>query len=91
MLDGESLKLISVLLNDKTINDYAVTDEHLTLNISENEFTLCIETHVNPQENKTLEGLYFSAGAYCTQCEAEGFRKITYFLDRPLSSLIIER
>lgn len=83
VLDGESLKLISVLLNDKTINDYAVTDEHLTLNISENEFTLCIETHVNPQENKTLEGLYFSAGAYCTQCEAEGFRKITYFLDRP--------
>ena len=47
------------------------------------KFTLEVETFIKPQENFSLEGLYKSSGNYCTQCEAEGFRKITYFLDRP--------
>ena len=83
VLDGENLQLISVTINGEPVTDYHQSDEHLTLNINQNDFELCIETRINPQENKTLEGLYFSGGAYCTQCEAEGFRKITYFLDRP--------
>lgn len=83
VLDGESITLIKVVLNDNLISDYDVNSEQLTIPTTEDEFTLCVETVINPEANKTLEGLYFSAGAYCTQCEAEGFRKITYFLDRP--------
>jgi aminopeptidase N len=83
VLDGESVKLVSVKLNNDALNDYTVTEEQLSIATNENSFSLCVETLINPIENKTLEGLYFSAGAYCTQCEAEGFRKITYFLDRP--------
>ncbi|MGY0623658.1 MAG: aminopeptidase N, partial [Paraglaciecola chathamensis] len=83
VLDGESIKLVSVALNEDAIHDYSLNDEQLSIQTTESTFTLCVETEINPSENKTLEGLYFSAGAYCTQCEAEGFRKITYFLDRP--------
>ncbi|MEZ5507126.1 MAG: hypothetical protein R3F38_14635 [Gammaproteobacteria bacterium] len=46
-------------------------------------FTLTIDTRIDPKANTSLEGLYLSKGMYCTQCEAEGFRKITYYLDRP--------
>jgi aminopeptidase N len=60
-----------------------VTDTTLTLSDVPETFTLEIETFTKPQENFSLEGLYKSSGNYCTQCEAEGFRKITYFLDRP--------
>ena len=64
--------------------DYKLTDTSLTLiKTPAKPFTLEIVTFVNPEANKALQGLYRTNGVYCTQCEAEGFRRITYFLDRP--------
>ncbi|HHO58777.1 MAG TPA: aminopeptidase N, partial [Thiotrichales bacterium] len=63
--------------------DYSVDEVSLTLDKLADECVLEIETFVKPQENFSLEGLYKSSGNFCTQCEAEGFRKITYYLDRP--------
>ena len=85
ILQGERLKLISVKLNDQllTAGQYQLTEDSLTILDVPAGFTLEIVTEVKPQENKALEGLYKSGGHFCTQCEAEGFRKITYFLDRP--------
>jgi aminopeptidase N len=85
ILDGEHLTLLSVLIDDKPLssNDYHVSDTSLTIAIDGNEFTLEIVTEINPTENTALEGLFKSGEAYCTQCEAEGFRRISYYLDRP--------
>jgi len=86
VLNGENLKLISVILNEKKLSvtaDYLQTDEHLTIFNAPQEFQLQISVEINPTENKSCEGLYLSQGIFCTQCEAESFRKITYFLDRP--------
>jgi aminopeptidase N len=85
VLSGECLELGEVKIDDVLIDDasYTVTDTTLTLLDVPDVFTLEIETFTKPQENFSLEGLYKSSGNYCTQCEAEGFRKITYFLDRP--------
>ena len=85
VLQGEELELGEVKI-DNTLLDlaaYEVTGTTLTVFDVPDVFTLEIETFVKPQENFSLEGLYKSSGNYCTQCEAEGFRKITYFLDRP--------
>lgn len=85
VLDGERLELISVSLNGKKLSSsqYQVTEKDLTLNQVPEKFTLEIETKIQPQLNKSLEGLYCSRGIFCTQNEAQGFRKITYFVDRP--------
>lgn len=85
VLNGEGLVLGEVKINKTLIDDaaYALTDTALTLLNVPDCFTLEIETFIKPQQNFSLEGLYKSSGNYCTQCEAEGFRKITYFLDRP--------
>ena len=85
ILNGEGLKLISISLNEKTLTteDYKISDEHLTILNVPAEFQLQIQTEVNPSTNKAFEGLYLSQGIFCTQCEAESFRKMTYFLDRP--------
>ncbi|MSR16671.1 MAG: aminopeptidase N [Methylococcaceae bacterium] len=87
VLHGEKLILNRVVLNETELlpNDYIQTGETLTIsNVPQTEtFTLIIENTINPKENTALEGLYLSNGMLCTQCEAEGFRKITYFLDRP--------
>lgn len=83
VLDGVDLTLDKVLINDTPFNDYELGAEQLTLKNVPAEFTLEIHTFCSPSTNTSLEGLYLSDGAYCTQCEAEGFRKITYFLDRP--------
>jgi aminopeptidase N len=85
VLDGEQLKLLSVSVNDRQLSDdyYQLTASSLKIPCQDDEFTLTIITEVNPQENTSLEGLYKSGDAFCTQCEAEGFRKITYYLDRP--------
>lgn len=83
VLDGEDISLISVHINGIEVSDYHQTETSLTIETNSNEFELRIENTINPKGNSSLEGLYLSAGAYCTQCEAEGFRKITYFLDRP--------
>ncbi|MCD8475958.1 MAG: hypothetical protein LRY40_05610 [Shewanella fodinae] len=82
VLDGEELDLLSVKVNGEPV---AVTQlpGKLQLETHLNEFELTLVTRINPQGNSSLEGLYMSDGAYCTQCEAEGFRRITYFLDRP--------
>ncbi len=85
-LDGEMLKLIRVAIDGKELeaSRYKVTDKDLTIEgVPAKPFTLEIETVCNPEANKALSGLYRSQGVYCTQCEAEGFRRITYYPDRP--------
>ena len=82
-LDGVDLTLISLMVDDKAYDDYTLEDEKLIIHNLPESFILKIENHIDPQTNTSLEGLYLSGGAYCTQCEAEGFRKITYYLDRP--------
>ena len=82
VLMGERLKLISVDIDGQPV-EYTTTDETLTIANVPDQFVLETEVEINPLNNKTLEGLYMSSGRYCTQCEAEGFRKITYYLDRP--------
>ncbi len=85
VLDGEHLKLISISLNDSPLTQaqYQQTDYHLTLSVNQSEFILTIETEIDPENNTSLEGLFKSGNAFCTQCEAEGFRRMTYYLDRP--------
>ncbi|MEO0392432.1 MAG: M1 family aminopeptidase, partial [Pseudomonadota bacterium] len=85
VLDGEELELISISKNGQPLTDdlYTKTDAHLTLAGSTEPVELVIVTRVKPQENTRLEGLYRSSGNFCTQCEAEGFRRITYYPDRP--------
>jgi aminopeptidase N len=87
VLDGELMELDSVKLDGKPLGrgDYELTPSALILPKPPRgtSFALEIVTYVNPEANKALTGLYRSRGIYCTQCEAEGFRRITYFLDRP--------
>ena len=85
VLMGERLKLLRIAIDGRDLEpaDYTVGDETLTIAGVPDRFTLETEVEINPSDNRTLEGLYMSSGRYCTQCEAEGFRKITYFLDRP--------
>ncbi|MCU7939759.1 MAG: aminopeptidase N [gamma proteobacterium symbiont of Bathyaustriella thionipta] len=84
-LDGQNLQLQSVLLNGQLLTeaDYQCTDEQLIIPDVPFSFILEVETWIKPEENKALEGLYQSSGNFCTQCEAEGFRRITYYLDQP--------
>ncbi|QUM76496.1 aminopeptidase N [Moritella sp. 24] len=83
ILDGVDLTLLSVAIDGHNIDNYLVKDNQLIISDLPPECVLIIETEVNPQANTSLEGLYKSADAFCTQCESEGFRKITYYLDRP--------
>ena len=84
-LNGERLKPISVALDGRslTADAFAVDGEWLTIPNAPDDFTLETEVEVDPAANDSLDGLYISAGRFCTQCEAEGFRKITWFADRP--------
>ncbi|WP_370285039.1 aminopeptidase N [Pseudooceanicola nanhaiensis] len=81
-LHGEELKLISASVDGQAVTP-AVTDEGLTCEVPDAPFTWEAEVEIAPARNTALEGLYMSNGMYCTQCEAEGFRKITYYPDRP--------
>lgn len=83
ILNGERLVLKSVVLDGKPVTDYQIDDKFLTLQSPGEKFTLETEVEIDPAGNTALEGLYMSGGNWCTQCEAEGFRKITYFPDRP--------
>ena len=87
VLEGEKLELRYLRLNGKELvaaKDYTVTETELTIaQVPPGAFALECGTRIKPQENLTLEGLYKSKGMFCTQCEAQGFRKITYFPDRP--------
>lgn len=86
-LSGEDISLISIALNGVALtkNQYTLNNEVLVISdVPQNTtFTLAIENTINPQANSALEGLFVSNDMLCTQCEAQGFRKITYFLDRP--------
>ncbi len=84
-LDGEALTLVSLSLDGERLgeNRYRLSDDALTIDDVGDAFTLDIETRIRPQDNTELSGLYKSGGNFCTQCEAEGFRRITYFPDRP--------
>lgn len=83
VLVGQDMVLISVHVDGNICSDYTLNDDNLHIPVTEAEFELQIINRIKPQENTSLEGLYKSKGMFCTQCEAEGFRKITYYLDRP--------
>jgi aminopeptidase N len=84
-LQGENLELMAIQLNEHHLasREYQLYAEQLVIFNVPCEFTLTIETQIRPRENTALSGLYVSRSIFCTQCEAEGFRRITYFIDRP--------
>ncbi len=84
-LDGQDLQLEHLVLDGKELeeSEYRLTTEKLVLERLPAKFELQVVTWILPQENTCLEGLYRSHKMFCTQCEAEGFRRITYYLDRP--------
>lgn len=84
-LDGECMELLSVRVNGMLLDAaaYHLSEHSLTLSAVPSDFTLEIVTRFDPAKNTALEGLYKSGDTYCTQCEAQGFRRITYFIDRP--------
>ncbi|WP_165726184.1 aminopeptidase N [Pseudoalteromonas sp. SA25] len=83
VLDGIDLRLLSLSIDTVDITDYEIIGEQLIINNLPDSCQLSIVTEISPETNTSLEGLYLSGGAYCTQCEAQGFRKITYYMDRP--------
>jgi aminopeptidase N len=85
VLEGEKLELRFLKLNGRELKpgEYQITETSLKIPNPGEKFTLECGTRVKPQENLTLEGLYKSKGMFCTQCEAQGFRRITYYPDRP--------
>jgi len=85
VLDGQHMVLGSVHIDGRALShdEYSLTPDTLLIPRVPAQFTLEIVGTVNPAANKALEGLYVSGGNFCTQCEAEGFRSITWFLDRP--------
>lgn len=84
-LHGEGLQLVSITLNGErlTADRYIASEPYLIINDVPEKFTLEIINKIYPQLNTALSGLYRSRNTYCTQCEAEGFRRITYFMDQP--------
>ncbi len=85
ILDGQELELVAIAIDGAPIGDqrYQLDENALTIFNVPDAFTLETTARIHPQANTSLEGLYQSSGNFCTQCEAEGFRKITWFLDRP--------
>ena len=85
VLHGENLKLVSLSLDGRLLeeSEYDVGKENLSISQVPDVFTLQVKTEINPEANTSLNGLYISSGNFCTQCEAEGFRRITYMYDRP--------
>jgi aminopeptidase N len=85
VLDGQDLELASIAMDGQPLppEGYRLGPESLTVPSVPESCTLTVETRIRPEDNTSLEGLYKSGGMYCTQCEAEGLRKITYCLDRP--------
>ncbi|WP_455427616.1 aminopeptidase N [Dryocola sp. LX212] len=82
-LDGGELTLVSIHVNDQAWENYRLEESTLVLEQLPETFTLTIVNEISPATNTALEGLYQSGEALCTQCEAEGFRHITWYLDRP--------
>lgn len=82
-LEGDNVELKSITVNGEEWSDYTIHPASLEIANLPSEFELVIVTLIDPEANSALEGLYKSGGAFCTQCEAEGFRRITYYMDRP--------
>ncbi|MCK5363029.1 MAG: aminopeptidase N, partial [Gammaproteobacteria bacterium] len=84
-LDGQELELVSISIDGTPAGDdrYRLDEGSLVIRDVPDAFTLQTCVRLRPQANTSLEGLYTSSGNFCTQCEAQGFRKITWFLDRP--------
>jgi len=89
VLNGEELELLAVKLNDKNIDKgtnledgYVVDKDSLSLQPTQDAFTVDTLVRIHPEQNTALEGLFTSGGNWCTQCEAEGFRRMTFFPDR---------
>jgi len=84
-LAGQGLTLLAIHLDGRPLApaEYTTTEEQLTLHQPPAQFELTLVTRIHPKENTALAGLYLSGGNFCTQCEAEGFRRITYYPDRP--------
>jgi aminopeptidase N len=84
-LDGQQLELVDISIDGTRIGGerYRLDDDALTVLDVSDAFTLQTRARIHPRANTSLEGLYTSSGNFCTQCEAEGFRKITWFPDRP--------
>ncbi|MEP4485163.1 MAG: aminopeptidase N [Halioglobus sp.] len=84
-LDGQDLELLAISIDGTELpaSRYSVNDQGLVLHALPEAFELTTRVRIHPQDNTSLEGLYKSRTMFCTQCEAEGFRKITYYLDRP--------
>lgn len=80
---GDNVELLSVEVNGKAVKNYKLDDEFLNVPCPGDAFDLKIVTKIHPEKNTSLNGLYKSGGNFCTQCEAEGFRNITFFMDRP--------
>ncbi|HEX2800593.1 MAG TPA: M1 family aminopeptidase, partial [Phenylobacterium sp.] len=85
VFNGERLKPISILIDGRAIgtDEHSLDGEYLTIPSPPDAFVLETEVEIDPQANTALDGLYMSGGRFCTQCEAEGFRKITFWPDRP--------
>jgi aminopeptidase N len=85
VLDGEDIELLSVALDGRALapEEYALTEESLCIPTVPERFTLETVSRIRPQQNTRLEGLYASSNGFFTQCEAQGFRRITWFIDRP--------
>jgi aminopeptidase N len=85
VFNGERLKPISVAVDGRVLGEgeRTIDDERLIIPDLPDAFVLETEVEIDPQANKALDGLYMSGGRFCTQCEAEGFRKITFWPDRP--------
>ncbi|HEY1837822.1 MAG TPA: aminopeptidase N [Rhizomicrobium sp.] len=85
VLNGEHLTLVSIAIDGRALaaDEHTIADDRLTIASTPEKFTLEIVTEIAPAHNTALSGLYTASGIFCTQCEAEGFRRITYFMDRP--------
>jgi len=83
VLNGQDQVVTAVEMDGIRFDGYTITEHEMTIKDAGEKFTLTITSEIDPASNTALEGLYKSQGSYCTQCEAEGFRRITYFQDRP--------
>ena len=82
-LNGDGQKPLAVAVDGQAVNDWTLDGDDLVIPLTAEPHEISISTEINPSENTQLEGLYASNGMLCTQCEAEGFRRITFFPDRP--------
>ena len=83
VLNGQDQTIVSVHKDGQPFDAYVLSDDQMMIETAGERFTLTIVSEIDPASNTALEGLYQSQGTYCTQCEAEGFRRITYYQDRP--------